>query len=218
MSLPQRETIRCPKCGKEFEVTAYQSINDRVPDAAKKIMTGELFLVRCPHCGHKDRLEYDILFNDFEHRAWIQVVHEEGMIPIHTEALKLMKSYTTDIDLRLRIVRSVSELRQKVTAFVMGRDDRVIELCKYAAVGFIFQQEPDFPLLGDPVYAANPETGEEFVFLYGEEGEEKCLPLTEELIGIFAEVFEAKATEEDAGRYVYDFDWADEFLARAGKQ
>ena len=209
MSLPTPETIQCPECGEEFEVTVFQSINDSWPNAVEDIMTGELFRVKCPKCGHEDRLEYDILVNDFGHRAWIQVCHEPELIPVHEKALAINREYMPET--RSRIVHNISELRQKLTAFFLGRDDRIIELCKYCCYVFLMRQEPDFKLAWDPVYAANSETKEEAVLFYGENGEEKYTPIGDDLVNAMTKLFEDKATDEDKNRYIYDFAWAEEF-------
>ncbi len=212
MSLPTPETIQCPVCGKEFEVTVYQSINDSWTNAVENIMTGELFRIKCPHCGHEDRLEYDILVNDFGHRAWIQVCHEEKMIPAHEKLMDFNRKYMPET--RSRIVHNISELRQKLTAFVLGRDDRIIELCKFCCYVFLIQQEPYFKLARDPVYAANSETKEEAVLFYGDNGEEKYTPIGDDLVNAMKHLFEDKATDEDKNRYVYDFAWAEDFVMK----
>lgn len=104
MSLPEEMTIQCPKCGKSIEVTVFQSINDSWPDGVNKILTGELFEFSCPNCGKKDHLEYDILFNDFGHRAWIQVLHEAEMIPSHADMMDVTSKYMPEM--RMRIVHN----------------------------------------------------------------------------------------------------------------
>ena len=209
MSLSSSETVYCRSCGKEFEATVYQSINDRIPNAAKKIMTGELFQIICPHCGHEDHLEYNILFNDFEHRAWIQVVYENELIEPYSRVLDINGKYMTDM--RMRIVRNINELRQKVTAFVMNRDDRVVELCKFWCAISLPQHFPDFELLCDPIYTANLETGEEAIFLYGKKGEKQYVPLTDELLQSMCQLFEDYSKEKDRKRFIYNFAWAKEF-------
>lgn len=170
MSMPVDETIRCPYCGAEVEVTVFQSINDQWPDAVNNILTGELFEFICPHCGKKDHLEYNILFNDFGHKAWIQVVHDTDMIPAHVNMLSATRKYMSEM--RMRIVHNTYELREKVTAFVLGRDDRIIELCKYITCVIAMEQMPDLELSWNPIYTHNPETRQEAFMLYGENGEQ----------------------------------------------
>ncbi len=209
MSLPERTEVQCRGCGKMVEVTVFQSINDSWPDAAEKIMSDELFRFTCPHCGRKDRLEYDILFNDFKHRAWIQVVHDPEMIPKHIEVMHTMGGFMSD--LRMRIVHDTFELREKVTAFALGRDDRIIELCKLAGAMMALMQLPDFQFSCNPIYIQNPETGEELFMLYGTKGEQKYIKLDEQLYkAMKTEYLERIDNEEN--RYVYDFDCAKEMF------
>lgn len=211
MSLPTPEKIQCPECGEEFEVTVFHSINDSWPDAVKKIITGELFRYRCPHCGLENTLEYEILFNDFEHQAWIQVIHEPERIPTYLKLFETTGEYMPGV--RNRVVHSISELRQKVMAFYLGRDDRVIELCRYICYMVLLEQCPDFEPVGESFYAINPDTNEEAVFFYGKDGEQKCVPLQEDIIQDMTGLFKETATEEDRNRYVYDFAWAEDFFA-----
>ncbi len=93
----------------------------------------------------------------------------------------------------------------------MGRDDRVIELCKFWCYVSLLQQFPQFELECDPIYTANPETKEEAVFLYGKNGEEKLAPLSDEMIQAIGSLFGEKAKAADKQRYIYDFKWAESF-------
>ena len=43
MSIPNKRTIKCPKCGKEIEFTLWQSINTDMPFAIPDIISGKLF-------------------------------------------------------------------------------------------------------------------------------------------------------------------------------
>ena len=112
MSMSEEMTIQCPECGKTSEVTVFQSINDSWPDAVNKIINGELFAFTCPYCGRKDHLEYDILFNDFGHQAWIQVVHEPELIPSHEKLFDFQIQYMQDV--RFRIVHTQLTLLQAI--------------------------------------------------------------------------------------------------------
>ena len=209
MSQPEEMEIQCTKCGKSSEVTIFQSINDSWPDAVNKILTGELFEFACPYCGKKDHLEYDILFNDFGHRAWVQVVHEPEMIPTHADMLDASSKFLPEM--KMRIVHDTYELREKVSAFVLGRDDRIIELCKYVIFVMAIAQMPGFELSWNPIYTHNPDTGREAVMLYGKNGEQKMALLEEKLYQYMKEKY-LKLLDQEDNRYVYDFAWAKNYL------
>lgn len=212
MSMQQEMTIQCPECGENTEVTVFQSINDSWPDAVSKIISGELFAFACPHCGRKDHLEYDLLFNDFGHQAWIQVVHELEMIPSHEKLFDFQTQYMPDV--RFRIVHNTHELREKVLAFSLGKDDRVVELCKVVTWEIAKNELPDFQLSWNPIYARNPETGQEAFLLFGENGEEKIAVMEDKLYNAIEHEYKERLDNEE-GRYVYDFEWAKQFIENA---
>ncbi len=209
MSMPVEMEIQCPGCGKTTEVTAFQSINDSWPGATDKILSGELFSFTCPHCGRKDHLEYDMLFNDFGHQAWIQVVHDPEMISAHADMLDATSKYMTEM--RMRIVHDTYELREKLSSVILGRDDRIIELCKYVTFVLAKAQMPGFELSWNPVFTYNPETGQEAFMLYGKKGEHKVALLEEKLYNYMEEKY-LKLLEQEPNRYVYDFAWAKNYL------
>ena len=209
MSLLEEMTIQCSKCGKSIEVSVFQSVNDSWPDAVNEILTGRLFEFSCPSCGKKDHLEYDILFNDFGHRAWIQVVHDPEMISAHADMLDTTSQFMPEM--RMRIVHDTYELREKVTAFVLDRDDRIVELCKYVTFAMAKAKMPEFQLSWNPIYTHNPETGQEVFMLYGKKGEHKIALLEDKLYNYMKEKY-LKLLEKEPNRYVYDFQWAQDYL------
>lgn len=103
------------------------------------------------------------------------------------------------------------ELREKVTAFVLGRDDRIIELCKYVTLEMAKAQMPEFELSWNPIYTHNMKTGQEAFMLYGKNGEHKIALLEDRLYNYMKEKY-LKQLEKEPNRYVYDFQWAKDYL------
>ena len=67
MSKERNEIFTCEKCGKEFEVTLYDSINVTLdPDLRNKFLTRELYLFKCPFCGKEHYSVYPVLYHDME--------------------------------------------------------------------------------------------------------------------------------------------------------
>lgn len=58
MSIPVKQTVSCPKCGKEIEFTMWQSINNEMSFAMKDIISGKLFEVECKNCGLRTHVNY----------------------------------------------------------------------------------------------------------------------------------------------------------------
>ncbi len=125
MSMPHREKIKCPKCGKELEYTMWDSINTQMDFAIPDIISGKLFEVVCDRCGQKLHLMYPILFNDMIHNVMIHYV-----MPGQEEEAEKAWVFSRSLGYRLRIVTSQEELREKTGIFNAGLDDRVIEILK----------------------------------------------------------------------------------------
>ena len=211
MPSPEKIHLLCHHCAEAIDVTVYRSIDDRLPDAAQKVISGELFRYRCPYCGRADRLEYDLSFHDAGHNAWIQVVHDPEQIPDYVTALNLP---TRHQGLRVRIVHNIHELREKTMAFVMGRDDRILEIYKYIAKSQFLMQYPDFVLTREPVYAGSVETGDEAITFCGSNRRNQIAPLDENFYRSLHTEFSSRIQAE-TGRYVYDSAWAEQFAKGA---
>lgn len=130
MSIPKQQTIKCPKCGSEFETTVFQSINtDYAQDVPEQIISGKLFEAECPFCGASYPLEYDILYHDLKHEAMIYVLHPNS--PHYESELEMLRGIGAASPYKMkRYVANMDELREKVLCIENDFDDRIIELCK----------------------------------------------------------------------------------------
>ena len=209
MAAPERIHLLCPQCVEGIDVMVYRSIDNQLPDVVNQTISGALFKYRCPYCGRKDRLEYDLSFYDSENNVWIQVVHEEAQIPDYVRALNMSSAH---MGLRVRIVHDIHELREKLMAFVMGRDDRILEIYKYIAKSQFQSQNPGFILTREPFYAGSTETGDEVITFHGRGGKNQLIPLDESYYQLLLHEFSARISMEPK-RYVYDSAWADSFAA-----
>ena len=207
MSSPEKIHRLCPRCVGGIDITVYRSIDNQLPDAAAKVISGELFRYQCPHCGRKDRLEYDLSFYDADHNIWIQVVHDADQIPDYVRALNMSSAH---MGLRVRIVHNIHELREKTMAFVMGRDDRILELYKYLARSQFLLQYPDFILTREPFYAGSPDTGAEVITFYGKGKRHQLAPLDESYYQFLRHEFAGRISTGPRC-YVYDSAWAKAF-------
>lgn len=164
MSIPKRVTVTCPKCGKPFQVTVFESVNtDYAEDIAQQIISGELFDAKCPSCGFVAHLQYDVLYHDMKHGAMIWLVHQDEKFEKKVEEIRQtnLLSYKTT-----RIVTDVNSLREKVACLEKNRDDRVIEILKLLALAQANPAtEDDRELFAFYTLAKDKQT--EIVFIYG---------------------------------------------------
>lgn len=126
MSKPRKVNGTCGKCHASFDVTIWDSINtDLASDLPMRIISGEFFKHKCPRCGSVSYLEYPVLYHDLKNKAMIWVVLNGEGDKSQIDEIRntfIPRGYIT------RIVRSISDLREKVSILEANRDDCIIEL------------------------------------------------------------------------------------------
>ena len=195
MSIPHKQTVKCPKCGEEIEFTLWQSINTEMNFAIPDIISGKLFEVECKKCGYKTHVNYPMLFNDMIHNVMIYSVAPNSTEENEKALDSLKKMYPG----RTRIVTDQSTLREKTAIFNAGLDDRVTEILKKELVGVFFVpgDEPKF----------------EIAFKDGS----GYVPVTKEMYENLASQFNDKLSAGDDEYYI-DQDWAMAFLSSPDNQ
>ena len=141
--------LRCPHCG---EISPYRMrtfINKSVdPDATAKLLDGSWFTFTCPHCGERQIAVYSCLYYDQDSRyivaladsdedeeqflQWMSGVYQRDSLD---GALNAMLG-----SCECRVVRTLSELQEKVLIKELGMDDKVIELCKVLVEQILVQE------------------------------------------------------------------------------
>jgi hypothetical protein len=73
MSTGGKTEITC-ECGHAFEDWLWQSANVTAsPELKRRVLDGEMNVVRCPACGRRFHVEMPFLYHDIEAREWIWV-------------------------------------------------------------------------------------------------------------------------------------------------
>lgn len=204
MSIPKRTTISCPKCGKEFEVTVFQSINtDYAPNIAESIISGELFEAKCPACGFITHLEYDVLYHDMEHAAMVWVVNPKQSS--YETRCNEMRSAPIPPYKVTRHVPNINGLREKTACLEAGRDDRIIEIIKIFVESQTSEENPDFHL--DASFYTYSK-GQEIVYVYDTDGNELRCNITDQMYHTVATQFKGQISSEE-GRFAdINHEWA----------
>lgn len=121
--------LKCPNCGKAFEVEAVAAINtERDPELKERLLSGELFLRECPHCGARTLAKFPLLYHDPSEKLMIWL--SDGSAD--TEAR--MQAAVTGNDFEGytgRIVDTPGALIEKVKIFDAGLDDISLEMAKF---------------------------------------------------------------------------------------
>lgn len=211
MSIPRNTTITCPKCGKQFQATTFDSLNtDFAPDVAESVISGKRFDCKCPSCGAVSHLCYDFLYHDIKHNAMIWLVGRENTEA--NEKINEIRSVPTPGIKTTRIVRDVSSLREKAACLEAGRDDRIIELCKVFLEIELMNQRPDLRVKRS-FYSY--EGGTETVYLYDENNRELHTELDDRIYFVVSEMFEQLlGGMEETPYQIIDHEWASEVFGK----
>jgi len=124
---PEVKTIVCPKCGEKQTFTLFPTINAANHDLREKFLDGSLTTLVCEHCGFSGVVEYPMLYHDLEEKFSIffqpdstdRVAHLPNVLPAHLLS-----------DIRLRLVHTQDDFREKIYIFRDKLDDRIIEVVK----------------------------------------------------------------------------------------
>ncbi len=204
MSIPVKQTVSCPKCGKEIEFTMWQSINNEMSFAMKDIISGKLFEVECKNCGLKTHVNYPILVNDMEHDAMIWYTYPDGIEETEKALVSMKKMYNG----HLRIVTDQASLREKVAIFNADLDDRIIEILKAIVMAQVQDQLADKDVQG--VYYISDENPR-FEIVY--DGGSGYIPVSTELYDKVKEEFFGQETLTQDEEFYVDREWAYSLLS-----
>ena len=127
MSIPREIVYKCPYCGKEFEVSIYDSVNTRIDvDEVDKCKSGDIFKKLCPHCHTDFMLMNPFVYTDPDNKFVLYLSDDEIPESIHEIAEPLDKA-----GYKLRRCRTITEFTEKIQIFEDGIDDILVELAKY---------------------------------------------------------------------------------------
>jgi hypothetical protein len=208
MSIPRKFDVNCPKCGKKYQATVFESLNsDFAPNVAETIISGERFNGTCPKCGFVAHLEYDVLYHDMKHRAMVWVIHDNNA----NYAQKMVEVRSTPALYKTtRIVADMNELREKVACLEAGKDDRVVELCKFFLSAQLMEQQPDYNFR-NAFYTFSG--GKNIVFFYDDKGKEMSCYLENQIYDLISDMFAVPLSQMDNSPYmIIDQDWAADFF------
>ncbi len=126
MSTPRKTRTSCPRCGAAHEMWRWNGIDlERHPEAAEKLRTEAYFRWLCPSCGAQNRELYPLSCYDRRRNVLLQFeTGDDQERFFHLDELM-------EEGQRLCRVYNVEDLAEKVLALQNGRDDRIVEMCKF---------------------------------------------------------------------------------------
>lgn len=95
MSKFEKYQIPCPQCKSVNDQTVFHSINDTVPNAAFKIIKGEINFAACPNCGNKFQIKTGLLYANHS-QQFALYYHPNDFYQINEEIEGIMKMFGED--------------------------------------------------------------------------------------------------------------------------
>ncbi len=72
MSKVRTIELTCPQCGEKILYDIYDSVNVQLdPELKGDVISGNIFLVKCDHCGYEECVEHELLYHDMEKKTMI---------------------------------------------------------------------------------------------------------------------------------------------------
>ena len=208
MSTPRRSKTTCFICGREYCVWFWDSINlEQHPSASEKLKSGEVFTRSCPFCGVRSKEPYPVACYDMSKGVLFQLRTAEN-----PERFFHLEEQMDD-GMRLCFVYSIEDLAEKVLALQNGRDDRIVEMCKYWHIIKLAIRLPQFEVVR---YYYDVEDGKEVIIGIDRNGCRETEGFPDKDYQLFDKAF-GTLLPLDKGRHnIYDTEWADSFIHEHG--
>ena len=174
MSINSKQTLPCPKCGQQNDVTIWNMITAHdSPDLKKDLLSGRVNFFVCGSCGYRALMPNALLYHDIDKKllfsfspcddpAEAQELFEK-VIETSEESgeLKKLEGYN------LRFITNINDLMEKIITFDAELNDKVVEVIKI----MILSQDPD--TAGQRECRLGKKDGDELEFMVRDRKEEK---------------------------------------------
>ncbi len=232
MSKQHTERVPCLKCGEVNEFAIWDNIDTKTnPEAKKLLLSGEIFLFKCPKCGAIMHANNDCFYHQVEGKIMIQLLHSEkdaNDVNIALKAIDRFADKLTDADkisdlqiplpgYTFRIVRDQNQLREKVYIFNQGLDDRVIEIMKCIFITKVLN-EVDARIVPELILDINEGAPEYFIVILHMLKEGKWTPANTQKIPFVRELYDDIKADmidpNDDGKRInfVNYEWALNYL------
>ncbi len=139
-------SFKCPSCGKESDYTVYTEIDsEKDAELAALAADGSIFKMKCGSCGHEETLSYATVYINKKKNFMVSLVpgiRAEVASEVFDEQKRTSHGNLLSKDYLYRMTPAAPFFAEKVRVFETGRDDRVIELCKYFVFAEVMKQMP----------------------------------------------------------------------------
>ncbi|MDD6483112.1 MAG: CpXC domain-containing protein [Clostridiales bacterium] len=137
MSLNSKQSIRCPHCSEQCEVTVWNSITaDDSADLKQDLLSGKVNMFNCPSCSYAALMPSPLLYRDNARRLMISFYPCNDPIVCAKLFDDVQNSSKASGELEklwgynLRFVTDYNALLEKILIFDNGMNDKTIEVIK----------------------------------------------------------------------------------------
>lgn len=136
MSISKKQTIKCPSCGEECELTIWQSITAEDGDLKDDLLRGKINIFKCGACGAAALVPEPLLYRDCGARLLITFTPcaDDAKKAHLLEKIRRTSQESGELDdldgWNLRFVTDYNGLLEKLLIFDCGLHDKVIEVIK----------------------------------------------------------------------------------------
>ncbi len=204
MSVPRKRTVVCSHCGAEIDLWAWYNINlEKHPEASTKLENRDYFKAFCHSCSKETIDPYSMICYDQSKGVFIEYwISKDAERNFYFDELLLEGQ-------RRCVVFSVEDLAEKVIALQNGRDDRIVEMCKFWTLIKFAKQLPQFDL--DRLYYSI-ENNREVIIGVNTDNAKAIVEFPKAIYQHFEKAFMDELPRESAKDGIYDIEWADGFV------
>lgn len=73
--------IKCPQCGREYDVKLFRTVWGEHEEMRRLVMNDEVNVCTCPHCRHSFKASYPFMYVDVKQQfaVWWEPVHDSSI-------------------------------------------------------------------------------------------------------------------------------------------
>lgn len=187
----------CIKCGNELTAQIFSYINvGQNPELKQEVISGNLFIKECPHCGNRQLIKYPLVYVDSQ-LSLLLCLSESPTLHIEETA-----GFTC------RLVSDAGSLIEKIKIFDSGLDDIAIEMCKFVTLQELGKQV-------DLKFFKTEGSEGDMIFTYPEKGQMQMLSVGLNVYEDCRKILlrNPSISENAKGLVKIDRDWLSTFLA-----
>lgn len=201
--------VACPACGQEGNYEHYSSANVTLnPTLKGSILDNSLFTFKCEHCGESTLVEASCLYHDMNERLLFQLTPDADSDEKLRDVLQQISDSGVELsfaneDYRIRVVPSLSDLKEKIVISDAGLDDRIVELLKVYIEAMALEQAEN-----ENFSCVRFLSREEDDLLFAVFGENDFLGEANIPVHVYEEEKQRRNFDSDRDCYLIDREWA----------